>query len=102
MVNVVLEIQDDDINALAGVAIRMESEGQLNAAISLYKIAISLGDLTCTTRLADILSDKAEFRDIPLAEKLYLKACVAGHAPGCRNLAIMLSNWASLFFMTII
>lgn len=87
--NVVLEIQDADINVLAGLAIRMEDEGQIGAAISLYKIAISLGDLTCTTRLADLLSDEADFRDIPLAEELYLKACVAGHAPGCRNLAIM-------------
>ena len=41
------------------------------------------------TRLADVLSEPSSLMDAGRAEQFYKRACVAGHAPGCRNLAIM-------------
>lgn len=84
-----LEISAEDLKRLTEIAILNEDSGNISLAISLYKIGIEFNDLTCMTRLADILSEPPDFIDVPLAEELYLKACVAGHAPGCRNLAIL-------------
>lgn len=84
-----LEICGEDLDHLAGIAIGLEDSGDISRAIALYKIGIELGDLTCMTRLADILSDPPGFVNLEAAERLYKRACVAGHAPACRNLAIM-------------
>jgi len=84
-----LEVRDEDLTQVAAAAIRLEEAGDINGAVSLYKVGVSLGDLTCMTRLADVLSEPPTFMNVGLAEQLYKRACIAGHAPGCRNLAIM-------------
>lgn len=84
-----LEVREEDIDQLTAEAIRREDAGDLFGAISLYKLGVSFGDLICITRLADVLSEPPSFMNVPLAEQLYKRACVAGHAPGCRNLAIL-------------
>jgi hypothetical protein len=83
------EVDQEDIDKLIIAGIRLEEEGDVDGAESLYKIGTSLGDFVCMTRLADMLSEPPEFKNIPLAEELYKKACVAGKASACRNLAIM-------------
>lgn len=84
-----LELSAEDITRLASAAISLEEAGDLSGAVSLYKIGVSLDDLICMTRLADVLSEPPTFMNVSLAEQLYQRACVAGHAPGCRNLAIL-------------
>lgn len=84
-----LDFSVKDVDVLIVNAIRLEDEENITDAMSLLKIGISLGDLTCMTRLADILSDPPGFVNVPLSIELYRKACVAGHAPACRNPAIL-------------
>jgi TPR repeat protein len=82
-------INSSDIDQLAASAILLEENGDFNGAIALYKIGISLGDVTCMVRLADLMSEPPQFKNVPLAEELYKRACIAGDASGCRNLAIL-------------
>lgn len=84
-----LEVSQADIDHLYAAAVRLEESGDLEGAQSLYKIGISLGDLYCVTRLADVLSEPPAYLNVPLAEQLYLRACAAGDDAGCRNLAIL-------------
>ena len=46
----------------------------MSGAVSLYKVGVSLGDLTCMTRLADVLSEPPTFMNVGLAEQLYNRA----------------------------
>jgi hypothetical protein len=84
-----LELDEDDIVALSALAIRLEDSGDLDGAILLYKIGIHFHDTVCMTRLANILSEPPTFKDVQLAEALYKRACIAGHAAGCANLAVL-------------
>lgn len=84
-----LGISKIDLDYLTEVAIQIEDSGDIDRASALYRIGSGFGNLTCMTRLADILSEPPSFLDLDAAEDLYKKACIAGHAPACRNLAIM-------------
>lgn len=84
-----LDIDEADLDELVVAAIGLEESGDLARAIALYKIGSSLGHLISMTRLANLLSEPPAYLNVPLAEQLYKRACVAGHAAGCRNLAIM-------------
>lgn len=92
MKDIRIDVTSEDIDCLLAKAIELEDKNDLDTAVSLYKIAVKLGDCTAMTRLADILSDPPNFFNIPLAEELYRKACMAGHAPACRNVAIMFNH----------
>jgi len=88
-IDTIIHVSDSDLERLCVAGIDAEESGDIEVAISLYKIASSLGDLTSMTRLADILSEPPKFQDVTAAEKLYMRACLAGHAIACGNLAIL-------------
>jgi TPR repeat protein len=84
-----LRMSAEDILRFSAIAVEMEESGNVDDAILMYKIGATLGELTCMTRLADILSEPPNYKNVSVAKALYERACVAGHAPACRNLAIL-------------
>jgi TPR repeat protein len=89
MIDQNIDPDNDDVNRLLTLAIKCEDEGDTESAISLYKFCIYFGDETSMTRLADILSEPPNFRDLDTAIVLYKKACLKGDSSACNNLAIL-------------
>ena len=80
---------DTYLEKSCAVGIELEDTGRIEDAIAIYELCILSEDLTAMTRLADILSEPPAYLDVQRAKALYKRACMAGHAPACRNLSIL-------------
>src|ERR1043165_6817217 len=73
-------------------AISLEENGHVRASLAIYLLCAGFGDLTATCKVADVLSDYEEFKNLNEAQRLYKQACLAGYQPACYNLGVLLDQ----------